>query len=406
VQPDGGFSNGPGLTFGLAASNDMLYIGGRFVSTVEVPSSRIVGWDGTVYHALGGGLGGPLVGGTAVEVYDIDVAGSDVYVAGSFGSADQPDLTEIDVYNLARWDGEMWHPMGNFNAPVRAIYARGGELYAGGDFTMVDGTAINKIARWDGSQWVAIGEGIWGEALFDAQVYEIDSDGETLWAVGRFSYAGDKMSSGIARWTYCTAPPPFDDGAGATADVSGTSVTLTWGFLKAGLKATTYRLQVDTSSDFTSPVVDVSDIGTTSYTVDSLAENTQYSWRVQMIEDTATSGWSSRLTFETSSPTDVEEEVLDGLPGSFVLSQNYPNPFNPTTTISYSLPTRSVVSLVVYDITGRQVVTLSEGTKPAGQYEITWDGENETGEKVASGVYLYRLEAGDFVQSRKMLLLK
>jgi photosystem II stability/assembly factor-like uncharacterized protein len=88
-------------------------------------------------------------------------------------------------------------------------------------------------------------------------------------------------------------------------------------------------------------------------------------------------------------------------PTSFTLSQNYPNPFNPTTTIRYGLAGRSQVSLTVFNTLGQQVAVLQDGEKEAGYHEVTFDAGG-----LASGAYLYRLQAGDFVQSKKLILLR
>jgi hypothetical protein len=89
------------------------------------------------------------------------------------------------------------------------------------------------------------------------------------------------------------------------------------------------------------------------------------------------------------------------LPQSWMLLQNYPNPFNPSTTIKFELPKSSHVSLTVYDMVGREVSLLVNGRRDAGVYEVEFDGSN-----LASGVYFYRLHAGDFVQTRKLTLLR
>jgi hypothetical protein len=107
-----------------------------------------------------------------------------------------------------------------------------------------------------------------------------------------------------------------------------------------------------------------------------------------------------------SHPTGVAESGDVSLPRAYGLSQNYPNPFNPVTTIQYSLPQRSHVVIDVFDILGRQVRRLVNETRSAGAYEVRWDGTDQGGVPVSTGVYLYRIQAGDFVQSRKMLLLK
>ena len=85
----------------------------------------------------------------------------------------------------------------------------------------------------------------------------------------------------------------------------------------------------------------------------------------------------------------------------FKLNQNYPNPFNPSTTIEFDLPKSSEVSLKVYNILGEEVATLLSGSLLSGSHSVEWDASN-----LASGVYLYRLQAGDYVETRKMVVMK
>jgi len=103
--------------------------------------------------------------------------------------------------------------------------------------------------------------------------------------------------------------------------------------------------------------------------------------------------------------TDVPEQQLT-LPKEFSLSQNHPNPFNPVTTIKYSLPERSHVTVEVYNVLGQKVRTLIDHEKSAGSYTITWDGTNSIDKAVPTGIYLYRFQADDHVETKKMLLLK
>jgi len=86
---------------------------------------------------------------------------------------------------------------------------------------------------------------------------------------------------------------------------------------------------------------------------------------------------------------------------NFNLEQNYPNPFNPSTTINYNLAERSAVSLKVYDVLGNEVANLVNTTQEAGQHNITFDASS-----LSSGLYIYTLNAGNFISSRKMMLLK
>ena len=119
--------------------------------------------------------------------------------------------------------------------------------------------------------------------------------------------------------------------------------------------------------------------------------------------------------FDFNPIVSVEEVSDEQRPNDFILSQNYPNPFNPSTTIKYSIPTSPqpspsqgegvreglVVSLKVYDILGREIATLVNKQQKAGYYEVNWNAANNS-----SGVYFYRIQAGEFVQIKKMILLK
>ena len=96
----------------------------------------------------------------------------------------------------------------------------------------------------------------------------------------------------------------------------------------------------------------------------------------------------------------VEDEIT-GLPTEYALSNAYPNPFNPTTTIEYSLPQSGDVSLIIYNLTGQEVTRLVSEVQQAGYHQVTWNAAN-----VPSGIYFYRLQAGDFVQTKKIVLLK
>lgn len=103
--------------------------------------------------------------------------------------------------------------------------------------------------------------------------------------------------------------------------------------------------------------------------------------------------------------TDVDDDPTV-LPTGYRLAQNYPNPFNPTTEIEYSLSGAGLVRLDVMNILGQTVTTLVDGWRQPGNYSARWDGRDQSGETVASGVYLYRLRAGEYSSTRKMMLLK
>jgi len=108
----------------------------------------------------------------------------------------------------------------------------------------------------------------------------------------------------------------------------------------------------------------------------------------------------------TSLGTIMENMDEDGIPKIFNLHQNYPNPFNPITSLRYDLPEDGIVNVIVYDIMGRIVKTLVNSSQSAGYKSIRWNATNDRNEPVSSGLYLYTIQAGDFRQTKKMVLLK
>jgi len=104
---------------------------------------------------------------------------------------------------------------------------------------------------------------------------------------------------------------------------------------------------------------------------------------------------------DASGLTPVEEDYVKGTPSSFNLSQNYPNPFNPSTTFRFNLQKACYVTLKLFDLLGHEIETIISGQRVAGEYEVEW-----TAEGLPTGIYLYRLEAGDYVETKKLILQK
>ena len=115
-------------------------------------------------------------------------------------------------------------------------------------------------------------------------------------------------------------------------------------------------------------------------------------------------GWHTFTSINNS--LKVIENTEEATPNLYTLYQNYPNPFNPTTTLKYDLPEDSFVDITVYDMLGKVVNNLVKTNLSSGNKSIKWNATNNQGEPVSAGVYLYSIEAGEFRQTKKMILLK
>ncbi len=164
--------------------------------------------------------------------------------------------------------------------------------------------------------------------------------------------------------------------------------------------AETYRLQVSLDSDFEIVAADTANIADTELVLDDLAGGVTYYWRVSAGNRSGESGWSATRSFTTV--VTRSGDPAGEIPVEFALDQNYPNPFNPSTTIRFSLPESVPVYLEVYNVTGERIATLVNGQQmPTGRHSVTFDASG-----LSSGMYVYRLRAGDFVRTRPMILVK
>jgi hypothetical protein len=169
----------------------------------------------------------------------------------------------------------------------------------------------------------------------------------------------------------------------------------------------TYTLYYGADSTFLNATI-VEGLTDTTYTLSEvLLPDTTYYWKVVAKDSEEVSTRCLEIYhFRPTGFTDVPGNQDLNMPKEYSLSQNHPNPFNSETAIEYALIKDSEVSLKIYNILGQRVRTLANEHQSRGFKKIIWDGKNENGETVSSGLYFYKIEAGNFVQSKKMLLLK
>jgi hypothetical protein len=156
-----------------------------------------------------------------------------------------------------------------------------------------------------------------------------------------------------------------------------------------------YMFEIAPNNQFSNSFID-STITDTTYLYSNLNYGGSYWWRVRAYN---AMGWS-----EFSNVNSIIVVSVDGkenVPTKYALTQNFPNPFNPNTTIKYQIPELSFVTLKIYDVLGSEIITLVNEKKPTGEYEVEFDAYG-----LSSGIYFYKLQAGDFIQTKKMVLLR
>jgi chitinase len=208
------------------------------------------------------------------------------------------------------------------------------------------------------------------------------------------------------------APPVLLSPSNGATNVART-VTLRWDSTSGATGYQVHEVHASYLSDFTTTIVNQSGLTGTVYTLSNLGKFRNVYWRVRASNASGTSGWSEVWAFRTARSLSQETETAgqsslnsvqeagEGVPSQYALEQNYPNPFNPTTSIAFSIPEDAHVTLKVYNALGEEVATVVSEELPAGHYQTRW-----TAEGLATGFYVYRLTAGEFVQARKLILAK
>ncbi|MEX0720334.1 MAG: T9SS type A sorting domain-containing protein [Balneolaceae bacterium] len=219
------------------------------------------------------------------------------------------------------------------------------------------------------------------------------------WRVKTLNAGGESDWSETWNFTTILEPPmivQLVEPENNAADISRTP-RLTW--FSVAL-AEEYLVEVATSNAFSELVFDTTFAAPdTSYIFEKeLEADTKYYWTVKAVNDGGSSDWSEVFSFTTEMSTSIEDESM---PVEFTLQQNYPNPFNPTTNIRYGIPEASDVKLEVFNTLGQKVSTLVNERKSAGWHTSTFDAS-----RLASGMYIYRITAKDFVSTKKLMLIK
>lgn len=370
------FSNS---VFALHKTSNYLYAGGSFIQKIMKYNISFL-WTpmGTIINDI---------------VYAITSVGNNIYAGGNFV---YPGSNTTRINYVGMWNGSQWLPLDTgLNATVSALAVVGSNLYVGGSFYKTyGGMDLKRIGMWNG-HWNALGTGIpngWVNALAVS--------GNDLYVAGSFSIpTSNGVAHNIAKWN------------GSSWSVVGTSQT-------PGLNDEVLCLAVDGGTVYAGGYF-------TATHGDNIAANRIAKWdgtswqaigagfnapvRSMCITgnylyaggDFITSGSTSVLHIAKWSVPIGIQQINNEVPVKHSLLQNYPNPFNPSTKFKFTIAKSEKVILSVYDITGKQIELLVNEKMNPGTYEVEWNAS-----KLSSGTYLYSMQAGNFTETKKMMLIK
>ena len=256
------------------------------------------------------------------------------------------------------------------------------------------GRGLNTFASTDSgiflwkdtsAKWIPVNEGLLNTSTVSMSISSTDlfvgTYGSGIWKRSLSELIGN--------------PPVAPQLVSPITDSTINQTKITW---RSVSNADSYELQVAYDSSFTNIILDTSLIDTTIQ-ISKLIDGNRYYWRVSSENSAGESSYSDIWSFNFVL-TGVDQ-TGSGIPKVFSLEQNYPNPFNSTTTINYSIPKASLVTIKIYDVLGNEVSTLLNTEKSAGYYKLKFNAS-----KLASGIYFYRMRAGDFISIKKLILLK
>jgi endo-1,4-beta-xylanase len=196
--------------------------------------------------------------------------------------------------------------------------------------------------------------------------------------------------------TYIQSPLPPSPISPMTVNGIPRNPVLLW---HSSQSATSYHVQVSDNTAFSATAVDTT-VADTLVQLKPLAANSRYYWRVSAVNTFGASDYSTTAGFVTGDLISAIGDI-EVVPAQFALCQNYPNPFNPSTSFEFRVSSFGFVTLKVFDVLGREIATLVNELRSPGTYSVRWDASSFT-----SGVYFYRLQAGAFVETKQMVLMK
>jgi hypothetical protein len=424
--------------YSIKVNGDNVYFGGNFTRIGDIQANHIAAWNKktNVWSSMNNGISGNVA-----VVICMAVKGNDIYAGGTFSTAGG-----VTTNNIARWDESTssWYSLGSgVNGEVKGMEITSDNLYLTGAFTTAGDKPSYYFARYrlpgnapykptliypNNNETISIQNPVfkWNEygsgTYFRIQVSTTSDFLHLVYdknSVLNSYFPSDNLSLGTTYYWRVCATNVF--GVSEWSDVwsfkvekstfgssrvilslplnNSTNITMYTQLIWLPLAgATSYHLQLALDPDYSELMIDEYNITPAYFQITRLLSNMKYYWRVRATNGREWSMWSEEWNFTTKVVSGIEDKVE---PGKYILCNNYPNPFNPKTNIDFELPVSTYVILKIYDIRGREIKTLIDQYRPAGKYTVEWIPEN-----IPSGIYYYKIGAGDKTGIHKMVYMR
>jgi len=410
-----------GFLVSLDSDGDRVAIGAYFNDGTASNAGhvRIYSWNGSSWSQLGADIDGEAANDLFGAAVSLDSDGDRVAIGAYANDGGGSDAGHVRVFS---WNGSSWSQLGadidgeaagDQSGISVSLDSDGDRLAIGGWGN--DGGGSNaghvRIYSWNGSSWNHLGTDINGEVAGDGfgRSVSLDSDGDRL-AIGSHLNDGGGTDAGHVRvYNTSDAMLPVELTSFDLIESRNESITLQW-VTESEINNLGFILDKRTSTvDWTQIASYVTNQelqgqGNTShqtiykYIDNDIRENETYDYRLADVD------YGGNIEYHSLQLMGVS--TLSTLPGNFILHQNYPNPFNPNTTISYEIPEGSNVEIIIYDKLGNVVKNLSDNHQPLSHKSMQWNARNNQGEFVSAGVYFFKINAGKFTDTKKMVLIK
>jgi hypothetical protein len=416
-SPSGQGLNGTGWAFLIYQNN--LVVGGDFTQAGPIVANHVAAWDGTQWNALGGGVSADFILALAEFNGELIAAGGSSYAEGS----------------MYRWNGVTWSPLPAPSTPSGfwALQSHGGLLFAN------TGGSVARLSWWDGTVWSGVDlptvpssdtPSVFAMTVFQGQLYLAGGMGGVAYPDAGFLYSWDGSAF---------HGPGYVFGSDRMALQACDNVLYVggWGYPEGGPSGPSGSIAIWDGTSWvpldTNPVSDVLAMGTYStrlavadggavttfvgtletpqqlgllmgYAVQSFQGGLYVTGPFRKVTVAGNVSVPSYYIAKWSEPATAVERT-PASSGSLRV-ESAPNPFNPSVTLSIHVPNKDIVAVTICDAAGRAVRHLASGVRDAGPYQLTWDGADDAGNRLASGVYFARVVAGHYAVTRKLILLK